>query len=1212
MLKSLELSGFKSFAEKTRFEFPPGVTMVVGPNGSGKSNVVDAIRWVLGSQSPRSLRGEGMTDVIFNGAAGMRPLGGAEVTLTLDNAGRSLPLDADEVRIARRIYRSGEAEYQLNGRPARLRDVRELLAGSGIGDGAYSIIEQGRVDAVLHATPAERRVLFEEAAGVCRLRIKQIEAARRLDRVEQNLLRLKDVVAEVDARLERVRGQAGKARRHREHSERLKRIRSNLAVADWRAATAQIAELELKKSGGSGELEALAQQIEQGAQRLRELDTQLDTMERSAEQASRAYSTAAQRSARESAMGAALNSRVAELSEQVSACRRAAVAAALEVASLGESRSAETAESLAQLDHEVATAAQKVELGQQELADLSAAIRQANLQSQELETSLDSLRGSLREANLKREMAQVQTASLIQGLAARRAALQGAREAAERATVESVGANQRRDAAIEAKRNADEQRERLTAEVALVQRRLAEAQMVQAVAAARIAALEQQSLAIETSAQHNGSVRAELERLPTSSGRPVEVLGQVHELFDVDVDLAGMVASALGDRAAHWIIDCGGAPEMTLQAAAKLGIRATLEVLPTPQPILERIDLQGEAGVMGRADAFVAAKPRLLPLVRRLLAGVWFVDTLSTAWRLAPLCGRGIRLVTYAGEVVASEGSITLGPSGADADGLGGGRQEALLAAQQNALQHRSEVERAATESATLAPRLEDLRKAEADAALAASELAEALGRQEHAAIRAAERLDSIRSQLAAETAASAREAAAFEAAQTEQGAIADRIAALSRSLAELEPNCAAARVGLDSLTARREQAFQELQDAKLELASLQQRAEMAHQGAGQQGAELEAARSRASEALLTLGAVQRSLEAVTLEALQSRGRDSAALVDIEAADRRRREFQEERSSVVLFRRELAAALEAARRRYDSLSADTSRAEVEAARYAEQRAALVRRMRDDYGLDLPRLAQDAASPAQATEASREQLEAEMAELRRQLQALGHVNLESLAELDELENRFARLSAQYADLSEARSALVKLSGRIDREGRQLYLATVEAARGHFREAFRQLFGGGEADLVLTEPQDASKAPAGETAETAGGVEIVARPPGKELRSLALLSGGEKTLTCLALLLALFRLKPSPFCVLDEVDAALDEANIERLSRAIVGLRDTTQFIVVTHSKKTMTVADTLYGVTMQQAGLSKLVAVRFEDVDAQGNVLPSVLPIRSAA
>ncbi|MGL4514753.1 MAG: AAA family ATPase, partial [Lacipirellulaceae bacterium] len=323
MLKSLELAGFKSFADKTRLEFPSGVTAVVGPNGSGKSNVVDAIKWVLGSQRPSSLRGKEMTDVIFNGAAGRRPLNSAEVTLEFDNpepvdGGRRLfDLDETVVRFTRRVYRSGEAEYLVNGRPARLRDFRELLAGTGVGEGGYSIIEQGRVDAALQASPLERRKLFEEAAGISRFRLKKQEAAKRLERVDQNLLRLSDIVEEVEGRLKRVRSQAGKAQRYRDASARLREARTSLGVAEWRTLGAEWTRLDQQHRSLAERLDVARRQLEQQETRLAEMGGDAAPPDRSLREAEGQFAKARERIARDEALVEHERRRRAELAVRI-------------------------------------------------------------------------------------------------------------------------------------------------------------------------------------------------------------------------------------------------------------------------------------------------------------------------------------------------------------------------------------------------------------------------------------------------------------------------------------------------------------------------------------------------------------------------------------------------------------------------------------------------------------------------------------------------------------------------------------------------------------------------------------------------------------------------------------------------------------------------------------------------------------------------------
>ncbi|QDU90582.1 Chromosome partition protein Smc [Pirellulimonas nuda] len=1196
MLKALELSGFKSFAEKSRFEFPPGVTMVVGPNGSGKSNVVDAIRWVLGSQSAKALRGDGMTDVIFNGASGHRPLGSAEVTLTLDNRGRIFDLDADEVRVSRRVYRSGEGEYLINGQASRLRTIREMLSGAGVGNESYSIIEQGRVDALLQASPAERRALFEEAAGVSRLRGKRHEAARRLERVEQNLLRLSDIVDEVEGRLRRVRMQAGKARRYRDHADRLKRVRCEIAVADWRAATDRLAEIQRHSGDGQTDEQAASNRLSHAEQTLAEIDRALSVVDRDEQAAAEGQQEVAERLARELGLHAAATVRLSELQLELHAQRAALVEhrqapAALDEATrdaIGQLEACESA--LPALESVAHTSEASLASLRRQLADVSA-------DRTRLQENVDSLHASRRECDHQIEVLRLQAAKNAEVAQQRSLAIRSVESDFQRWSAELLHAEQELQE-LQAQRATEEQVAGADAQaVANVERQLSETQGLVEQANKRLWSLELQAEAASREESERAAVLSALQNCGEQSSPTFEVLGTVGELIVADVDLADMLNAALGPRSRYWVATADPGSPRQLPALGPIALRATLIWADGPGSGSATIDLSDEPGVMGRADGFAAADPSLSGLVGRLLGHVWYVDTLQTAERLAPIAGRGAVFVTHRSEVLDSDGSLTLGPPPAvPADG---GPEQTVERLKALAVVEEEAVTAAKSAANSLTNRLTALRRAAVESAANSERI-----------VRRVRELEQLVASHRPKIEGLARRRESVEAAlaqlENEQRTQLAQVAERQRRLEELVEQIGVA----EGLVAEADSAESRLQLRVSAAVTLAEHSRQRLAAALQAVAALRGVASRARDDAAnrtrssnTLGAAlertKSELERTELQALAVGARIATLTQQRDQRGRLRKRLVATRLEAQDRRRKMNEQVETIRKHLEQARARRSRSDIQLARLQEERSALVKRMRDDYEIDLPRLARE-TPVASGPPIDRDSLEQEMAGLRQQLQALGMVNVESLNELDELESRFARLSAQYADLSAARTSLRNVSSKIGRDSQQLFLATVEAARGEFRDVFRKLFGGGEADIVLIEEGDDPSSD--KNAEP--GVDIVACPPGKELRSLSLLSGGEKTLTCLALLLALFRLRPSPFCVLDEVDAALDEANIQRLTRALEEFRSGTQFIVITHSKKTMTVADTLYGVTMQQSGVSKLVSVRFEDVDDQGNVRPS--------
>jgi chromosome segregation protein len=1195
MLKALELSGFKSFADRTRFDFPRGVSIVVGPNGSGKSNVVDAVKWVLGSQSAKSLRGQEMIDVIFNGCATRGPLGTAEVTLTLDNGEGQLAIDSRDVHITRRVYRSGEGEYLINRQPCRLRDIRELLSSTGITTEAYCIIEQGKVDSLLQSSPRDRRLIFEEAAGISQFKAKKATAGRRLERVEQNLLRLSDIVDEVESRLRSVRSQAGKARRYRECATRLQHLRTQVGLVDWRALTrrintrdAQLTELARQHAVQ----EAALTELETRAQ---ELDAQQEaTVEARRQLESQASATRTEIAALDSSL-AGQAARRADIEQEAERFRRQLVAMSIRAGSLtGQLRdAAENLESAA-AEHAAASEQYRVQLDQ-------CATAQAEL------TAAKSLLEEKRAAHLTALRTASQLANQMTTLQSQLDAARSEREKCrsrlddlhdqQRALATQLAEHERLEAAAQAQFDA-RQTELRSAEAGLAalkhdlhrvdrQHRHLESQLTRT--------RERIDVLTELHQRLEGLSSGVKEILVAAQSDPAglygDVRGVVADLFHVDVDSAPLVDVALGELSQYVVVTSAGRlfdwlNEKPLAVGGRVGF-LRLDTALRRSDSAASVDLGGESGVMGRADRFVETAPEFAALVERLLGRTWFVDRLSTALRLAQTAGRGLAFVTSDGELLAPDGTLVVGPRQASA-GLLSRRSELRACheqlvelekqlAHQHMVHARLEAEQAQGErqlaeitakSTECATRLAELRQQTAaargqhqQAAHAARRVASELQSTEEQCAVSEYEVDSTRDRHhAAEQAARTLEAEQATAA-VEVHAIDQRLSALQSATTEKKIAAAKCEQLVEMLEAQLEQARRDQHERDVALAETRQRLADRQQ----QLAELDAVMLAARQSLAELFLVKQH----------------------QAAELTRRAAGDDRLRIL--RQEIQERVRQDRSQLTQLQSQQHQLDVATNKLRHQRQTLVERMQDDYGIDLATAGELESTSGEISE--RTAVEAEITQLRDQLNQLGSVNLDSLDELDELESRFNGLSQQYRDLVDAKASLERIIQRINVESRQLFLATLEIVREHFRELFRRLFGGGEADIVLEDAEDVLE----------GGIEIVACPPGKEACSISLLSGGEKTLTCVALLLAVFRSKPSPFCILDEVDAALDEANIGRFIQVLREFLSFTQFVVVTHSKKTMAGADTLYGITMEESGVSKHVSVRFEDVSEDGRI-----------
>ena len=1130
-LKALELFGFKSFADRTRFEFPDGITVIVGPNGSGKSNVVDALKWVLGEQSVRSLRGKEMTDVIFAGSAARRALNAAEVSLVFDNSARQLPVDTPDVQIMRRVYRSGESEYLVNGEVSRLRDIRELFSGTGAATEAYSVIEQGRVDALLVASGKDRRAVFEEAAGITRFRSRRAEALRRIERAELNRQRLADIVGEVSSRLETVRHQAARARRWRIMTDRLRALRLTAATEDLGAVDGVLATVDAALADARAGLTAAENRVAGTAERL-----------------------------------AALSTAAAGLLPDVSAARNAAaadrqrVAAAAAALAVQQGRRADIETDTARAERVLrdAVTARRAAGGAVETARTVVAGLETRLAAivERLEACESAARGSHDDAREAREALAVATTDLDR----RRSAWHAAQATLERTDARNAEAALAVDGC---RRELDDRRahaarleESLAAcsgtlgalggrlESATRQVDACETELRDRSAAletawhdlaewkARLEACrERRSLVREFVARQDGISEAARRLLGGAAAIP-GMQGAVADLVPAGTEWAALVDVALGaaaqgivverlDDTLRWHADWSGSAEgrETLAAGGRVGFVAADAVglpddfAPVPHP-----------GVVGRLDRLVAADPTTPawgPLQTRLAAAllgrVWVVERIDHALPLVASAPAGVLFATRDGQTLSGQGMFELGEPRAAA-GLVARRAELRAVEQRH-----DELERTAAAAAASVTDLQ-ARIAEARAALRQAQLL----RQQEAETIAATRTDQERMEREIRAATGAVADAEREVRAAEQRALAaaaaleparDAFAAATAEVEAAERTVGRARDAIEILERSRGAAVEEIHSLrvahatdgeKLERARDALDAAIAAQGdrardVAEALAEVDAARQRAS------GYDMQLLVAGTLLATAAVAESRSATVAAELAGRH--------DHLETDRRLTAEELDAARGAAAAAAEAVHGCELEAGEARHRRARIVERLRDEYDIDAeagvpsPEFGGDVGDPP----AGRADLDREIEELRRKLASMTTVNLEALAEAEELTTRLATLESQLADVTSAKESIEKLIGTIDEESRRLLGETIETVRGHFRELFERLFGGGQADIVLEDGVD--------LLETS--VEIMARPPGKEPRSISLLSGGEKTMTCVALLLAIFKSRPSPF-------------------------------------------------------------------------------------
>ena len=1179
-LKKLQLHGFKTFADKTEIEFAEGVTAIVGPNGSGKSNVGDSILWVLGEQKASALRGTKAADVIFAGSDGRRAMGMAEVSLTVDNTDGGLPVDFGEVTITRRAYRTGEGEYFINKVPCRLKDIYELFLDTGVGRESYSLVNQGQIDAVLSVNAEDRRGLFEEAAGIKKYRVKKREALRKLETVEVNLNRVRDIQSEIIGRVEPLRRQAERATQHQALKDRLRAIESSLLLVDLRFADAE---------------------------------TNAARAAREADQATAAAQTAKLADAEARALD--ISQRYAEAEAALEAARAAhgqAVTTA-ERAESGRALAAQRAEGLAQSLRQTAT--EREELAERrerlirQIADLDAELADARAeeivlrkQTGERQAAVQALSEKIASLTRQAERRRSESLTLARQQAAREA--DAARAAARVAELEAALPGVREEAA-RAEANAGD----LAAEASAAR------EAVEAAKAALTAAENALTEALKRRDAARQAVSTAQAKAGAAQSATVALSTRLRTLQDLESAQEGYFAGvkAVFEARKHGalrgdftvVADSFQTPkgyEIALETAlaaslqdiitdteeaAKAAIaylhehragRATFLPLNRMRPGRDTLDLGralGLTGVHGAALDIVTFDRKFAPALEVLLGRVFLCETLDDALRASTVAKGWNRVVTLSGEIVLPTGALTGGrQSGRTANLLGRKTEIASGQSELQAKQRAFEEGKAELAAAEKGRDAAEAALSEAQAARQSAQGAKAdAERRAERAANEARRADESRGaglrriESASATLELAREQAAKAVAALATGSVETADADETQAVeAELLAGLNIERDGLQS----------ELTSVRISLATVAEkttsldRALRTTRGENDSLAALEERRARqAVTAGEELDALVAQTEARELEVISAREAREAAQLALEAQSHTRQALLQESYAANAEMRTLGEARALA---LDAIHKN----EVREARLSVQRDTLANRLWEEYEISL-----EAALNLDADPEVGDGMPQEVARLRRELRVLGDVNPAAIEEYEEVRARHEFLLTQAADLEEARAKLLAAIQEIDEGTRGVFLETFQAVGAAFETIFTRLFGGGKTELVLTDPND--------ILET--GIDILVQPPGKKRQNLALLSGGERALTAAALLFAFLYVKPSPFCVLDEVDAPLDGANVERFADLLREFGQKSQMIVITHNPTTMEAAPVWYGVTMQQPGISRVLGMQ---------------------
>ncbi len=1186
-LKRLEIHGFKSFADKVTLDFRQGLSVIVGPNGSGKSNVADGIRWVLGEQSVKSLRGAKMEDVIFAGSTKRRAVGMAEVCLTLDNSTGIFPLAYSEITVTRRVYRSGESEYLINKTPCRLKDIHELFMDTGIGKEGFSIIGQGRVEEILSSKPEDRRGLIEEVAGITKYRNRKREAARKLEETEQNLLRLHDIVHELESQLEPLREQAEKARLYKGFKEQLDQLEINLAVHD-------IADLSSKLEQCRSQIAGLKDKVVESEAglcgleaRIAELKLMIQGLD---EQIYQAQSNCHN-----------LASRIQQIESDIKLCSERTTALQEQQERLGI-ESEELQRKAAALQAEYAAEETKLLILRQTRKELEARLEAAERQlagySRELgsaEDQLEDMKADVFEllamtAKINNELTALQQqeeswlyrqSSLEKAQSAKEAELVSIRQSEGELGGELARAREEINNLLYAfNQGSIELEEVLSLQQAHLEEEGRLKERFQDVRS-RLKLLKDMQRDYEG---YNRGVKEILQASQT--GKLNGVAGVAAELIQVRPTLVTAVEAALGVNLQNLIVlNEASAKECISYLKSHRSGRATFLPLDVLKPAARGFDRRvlEAPGVLGVAADLVECKPEFRPAVEYLLGRILVVENLDEAVRVAKLGGYKLRIVTLEGELLSPGGSMTGGSLQQRSASLLT-RQRDIAQLEESEGDWRRQLEKLQLEKQATAEKLESLNQAqsrsqaqikELELNLAALETRRArLAQDEERIGRELEQFQPERKQIAAE----------LERLQLQQAELNESRHKCLADQERLNQEIEAGQANLREQGNAREQLQAEITDLKVKIASLEQEEKSLRQALEryyQQKSEFQASLADRASATSEL---ERRREEITQEAAALREElaglaemerlAQAGLVDLR--DKRQSglaELEEDEKKARVFRQEIQANT-------DLFHA----AELKEARLDSDIGNALKRLEEDLGLNL-----DIARTRCQTITNRRETLSNINKLRNEIAELEPVNLGAIEEYKRIDERYGFLCSQRQDLLQAKDSLFNVIAEMDRIMAERFGATFALIKEQFVRVFEELFGGGKAELQLTEPEN--------LLET--GVEIIAQPPGKRLQHLSLLSGGEKALTAIALLFAMLKVKPSPFCVLDEIEAALDEVNVNRFAMYLKELTALNQFIVISHRKGTMETADILYGVTMEETGVSKLYSVKMSEEDLAG-------------
>ncbi len=1175
-LKSIEVQGFKSFANKIVFHFDRGITAIVGPNGSGKSNVADAVRWVLGEQSAKSLRGSNMQDVIFAGTEARKPLGFASVTLTLDNTDHFLPLDYDEVTVTRRVYRSGESEYILNGTQVRLRDISELFYDTGIGKDGYSIIGQGQIDQILSTKPEDLRELFDEAAGIVKFKRRKSTSLKKLESERQNLTRVNDILSEITRQLGPLKKQAETAKVYLKKRDELKKYDVNLFLLETDKVEKDLANLSEKKQIAEDQQREAQAEYDRTKVRYEEAEQEIGQLDHALQEKRDALSSgqlhrqqyAGQidllneqiRTAR--ASDSHLSERTAAIEEQLDDCEAQELRAMTEQ----EKQRAQMAEVRGAFEKQQ----EEEEQAKETCASLSASIEENKNAIIDLLNARAGVKAQMQRYDTMSEQTNIRKASLNQELLRLKSEAQNQQSDLKEVQDAYDEVNARIDAL-------KKETEHYSAELSKLQKDLEDNSRRTEEETTRYHRENSRLESLKNIAERYDGYGSSIRRVMEQSKSDPGILGVVADLIHVDKKYETAIETALGSSIQNIVTDTEETAKRQI-AFLKENRYGRATFLPlsgissrggisSPQALKEK-------GVIGLASDLVDTDETFKKMAESLLGRTVVAEDIDAAIALAGKYRHSLRIVTIEGELLSPGGSISGGAYKNSGNLLGRRREIDELA---------SRVKKSREALDALKNEADGIRRRRG---ALQEQLRQAQGQLQQAYIEqntAKLKLDDLKEKAGSNTDSHERLREEEAAIRQQEQEIAENQEKANEELTQSEREeklvnykISQLQEKLDESRQKEEEASAALQEIRLQLskneqqdAFLSQDLERIRTEKQRLVTEREQIEAQAKDAAGTVKEKQDQI--AEIEKILSQAEEDEQRLKKEIDDLQARREEVSRSNKQFFSDREALSGEISR-----LDKETFRLGAQLDKITEQRDGQINYMWEEYALTFS--SAEALRDPSFTAVT--PLRKNIASVKSDIKALGDVNVNAIDDYKELSERYEFLSGQQKDLQDAEAKLVKIIDELDDGMRRQFREQFALIQKEFDKTFKQLFGGGRGTLELVEDEDILDA----------GIRIIAQPPGKKLQNMLQLSGGEKALTAIALLFAIQNLKPSPFCLLDEIEAALDETNVDRFAHYLRRLTKNTQFIIITHRRGAMSAADRLYGITMQEKGVSALVSV----------------------